>query len=512
MRGRVLVLLALTGLLALAAFTQAALAGIPSNNPDWSWQNPLPRGSTVKGIAVADDGDIWAVGDGSQNFLHSTDDGATWAAVGAASSCGADGIVFPDAAHGYAIGTETLDPMTLCGTLYRSDDGGRTWASDRLVYGSDATFTGLSFPTTAVGWVVGADGIVLATADGGGSWDAQDTGRKADFEAVCFVDTLRGWIVGSRGTIVATADGGHTWSRQAGPDRTGLRGVAMAADGSHGWAVGMAGTIWRTTDGVSWSDQGSPTDEDFSAVVCSDASRAWAVTRSGSIVRTTDGSTWRVVARAPERLWSLTHDGSALWAGGDSGLMLRSTDDGATWTRVGSGLTSRSLEDVDAVDRTRAWAVGERGLILRTDDGGATWTRQRGPVTNTLNGVGFGTTRSGFAVGNAGTILRTTDAGGRWVRAGRPLRSRLVSVCAVDSRYVWIAGSRGTILRSKDGGRHWKRQKSHTRADLSSITFVDRRHGWAVGGRNILVRTTDGGRHWKKRILRAPIKHPDPQA
>ncbi len=512
MRGRVLALLALTGILVLAAFTPAALAGIPSNNPDWSWQNPLPRGSSVNGIAIAGDGDIWTVSDGAENFLHSTDDGGTWTAVGAASSFGAAGIVFPDTDHGYAVGTDTLDPNTSCGIVYRSDDGGHTWDSDGLVCGSDATFTGLSFPTKGAGWVVGADGIVLATNDGGSSWDIQDTGRRADFEAVCFVDTLHGWIVGSRGTIVATADGGQTWSRQAGPSRTGLSGVAMAADGSHGWAVGMAGSIWRTTNGVSWSAQRSPTDEDFSAVVCTDASRAWAVTRSGSIVRTTDGSTWRLVARAAERLRTLAVDGSELWAGGDDGLMMRSADGGATWTRVGSGLTSGSLEDVDAVDRTRAWAVGERGLILRTRDGGATWTRQRSAVTNTLNGVSFGTTRSGFAVGNAGTILRTTNAGARWVRAGRPVRSRLVSVCAVDSRYVWVAGNRGTILRSKDGGRHWKRQKAHTRADLCSITFVDRRHGWAVGGTSILLRTTDGGRHWKKSTLRAPIKHPAAQA
>jgi photosystem II stability/assembly factor-like uncharacterized protein len=512
MRGRVLVLLALAGLLVLAAFTSAAVAGAPSNNPDWSWQNQLPRGTTVDGIAIVDGGGIWTVSDGSQHFLHSTDNGATWTTVGAASSFGAHKIVFPDATHGYAIGTDTLDPSTLCGIVYRSDDGGHTWDSDRIIYGGDALLTDLSFPTVDDGWVVGADGIVMATTDGGDSWDLQATGSDADFEAVCFIDASRGWVVGSRGTIVATSDGGNTWSRQAGPDRTDLRGVAMASDGSHGWAVGMAGSIWRTTDGTSWSEQDSPTGEDFSAVVCADASRAWAVTRSGSIVRTTDGSTWRVTARAPERLWTLAVSGSTLWAGGDSGLMMRSADGGATWSRVGSSFTSRSLQDVDAIDRTRAWAVGERGLILRTRDGGATWTRQRVPVTNTLNGVSLGTRRSGFAVGNAGTILRTTNAGARWVRAGRPVRSRLVSVSAVDSRYVWAVGNRGTILRSTDGGRHWKRQKSHTRADLSSVTFVDRRHGWAVGGQNILLRTSDGGRHWKKRTLRAPIKHPDPQA
>jgi|GEM_PF-2038251 len=513
-----ILLLALASIAAAAAFTPAALAAeTPSNNPDWFWQNPLPRGTAVAGIALVGSNDVWTVSGGSKGFLHSADGGATWDSVAAASEFGATAITFPDQDHGYAVGSDTLDAATLAAVAYRSDDGGATWESKDLIYGSSAGLNDLSFPTVTHGWAVGGgypDGsLILATADGGDSWSDQSPGTDEELSGVCFIDAQSGWAVGEMGAILVTADGGVTWTPQEGPtgeidvSEIELKAVAMA-DTTHGWAVGTGGSIWRTTDGATWSTQTSPVTEDLTAIVCADDSRAWTVSSAGSILRTTDGGAkWSVVKRVSPRLWSLTtDDGSRLWAGGDNGYMLASTDGGATWTRSGSGTTGSCLSDVDALDTDTACAVGEDGLIVTTTDGGATWTRQNTPVETTLQSVSFGTTRIGFVVGNAGTILKTSDAGTTWRRSGRPTRARLTSVSSVDSKHVWIAGSGGRIYRSVDGGRHWQRQRSNTRADLDSITFVDRSYGWAVGGRSILLRTTDGGRHWRATRVRYPLK------
>ena len=62
------------------------------------------------------------------------------------------------------------------------------------------------------GWAVGTSGTILTTADGGGTWTAQNSGTKADLLALQFQsDGQRGWAMGLGGTILTTADGGNTW-------------------------------------------------------------------------------------------------------------------------------------------------------------------------------------------------------------------------------------------------------------------------------------------------------------
>ncbi len=76
-------------------------------------------------------------------------------------------------------------------------------------------------------WIAGNPGsIVLHTADGGKSWDRQETGQSLPIQAIYFVDDLHGWAVGSLGTILATRDGGTSWHRQqSGGTRAAVMGM-----------------------------------------------------------------------------------------------------------------------------------------------------------------------------------------------------------------------------------------------------------------------------------------------
>ena len=89
----------------------------------------------------------------------------------------------------------------------------------------------LDFRTLAVlgdhCWIAGNPGsIVLHTADGGKSWERQETGQSLPIRAICFVDHQHGWAVGSLGTILATRDGGVRWQRQqSGGTRAAVMGM-----------------------------------------------------------------------------------------------------------------------------------------------------------------------------------------------------------------------------------------------------------------------------------------------
>ncbi len=76
-------------------------------------------------------------------------------------------------------------------------------------------------------WVAGTPGTrVFHSADGGRSWQVSPTGSRAPIRGLAFADERRGVAVGDLGTILATSDGGQTWDmRQAGGTRAALMGV-----------------------------------------------------------------------------------------------------------------------------------------------------------------------------------------------------------------------------------------------------------------------------------------------
>jgi photosystem II stability/assembly factor-like uncharacterized protein/tetratricopeptide (TPR) repeat protein len=79
-------------------------------------------------------------------------------------------------------------------------------------------------------WIAGSPGSrVFHSADAGRTWSIFDTGTTVPLHAVTFADDQHGWAVGELGTILASADGGRTWqSQRAGGSQAAL--LAIVAD------------------------------------------------------------------------------------------------------------------------------------------------------------------------------------------------------------------------------------------------------------------------------------------
>lgn len=127
------------------------------------------------------------------------------------------------------------------------------------------------------GWVVGENGMILTTVDGGSTWQAQKSGVTTDLTTVHFANERRGWTVGRGSTILATSDGGGTWQAQIVSTQAALFDVQLL-DSQRGWAVGERGIILATNDGAaSWQTQNSETDADLFSVHFVDDQTGWAV-------------------------------------------------------------------------------------------------------------------------------------------------------------------------------------------------------------------------------------------
>jgi photosystem II stability/assembly factor-like uncharacterized protein len=81
-------------------------------------------------------------------------------------------------------------------------------------------------------WIAGTPGTrVFFTPDAGASWTAFSTGVSVPISAMTFIDDEHGWAVGALGTILATGDGGRTWQRQrSAAARAAILGLFARAD------------------------------------------------------------------------------------------------------------------------------------------------------------------------------------------------------------------------------------------------------------------------------------------
>jgi photosystem II stability/assembly factor-like uncharacterized protein len=116
------------------------------------------------------------------------------------------------------------------GLVMTTADLGHTWQSPpgALPHGAAEHF---DFHALAVHsehiWIAGSPGTRLFhSPDGGKSWQAFATDQRTPIRALTFVDTQHGWATGDLGCILATRDGGRTWQRQrAGGSRAALLAV-----------------------------------------------------------------------------------------------------------------------------------------------------------------------------------------------------------------------------------------------------------------------------------------------
>jgi photosystem II stability/assembly factor-like uncharacterized protein len=202
------------------------------------------------------------------------------------------------------------------------------------------------------------------------------------------------------------------------------------------------------------------------------------------------------------------------WAVGYPGLILHTTDAGATWTRLALD-EEEPLFAVDFVDAKSGWIVGRSGLIYATTDGGKTWAARKSGVAEALSDVDFFDAAHGIAVGNFGTVLTTQDGGKTW--ASQVVASMesagLNAVRYLNATTAFFAGeypswetdlSEGvkaedisSLWRTGDGGATWTLVRTGVEKAIYDVVFVDERAGYACGSAGTLLATDDGGATWK---------------
>lgn len=445
------------------------------------------------------------------------------------------------------------------GSFHRTVDGGATWTRWQSIAGINPWLYDITpvpgDPATCYAVGTNASLVRITNCDSG-------TPSFTNLTSVLVASgwpsstSARGIAVISSSTMIVVGNGG--WAAKS-TDTAASFGTAFQVAGASSFSaidpldantiyaagVGSTDSVFRTTTGggtaASWTAAGAG-GSTMSAIDVVDATTVY-VAGAGSIVRHFDGTSWNsrtLLGWGSETLLGVaahpTTPGT-VYVAGQRGQLMRSTDSGATWSRMTTGL-SEDLLDIDALSPTdviavgatgaatrtttgsdwtataatagvSSWedvaahptngqvaiAAGSHGRIGRTIDGGATWTVVSTPSQRGLYGVTYGSGDVAWAVGEDGDVVRSTDGGVTWSAQETGSSARLWSVAAVDERRAWAVGDSGTILRTDDGGATWTAQSSGTTVSLRGVSAVDRSRAVTVG-RGTVRRTGDGGATW----------------
>jgi len=348
----------------------------------------LPPGPKVQAGGLTDPLHGWAVVD--HRLWVTGDGGSTWRDVtppgGPVTANAADvlGVAFVDAQHGWIAINETFTTASDASygrvDIWRTTDGGRTWAKTQLpraqfaVFGEIMPAVQFDFLDVSHGFAFQSgneakgknDSDLFWTADGGATWSADrptGDGSRGNEGTIGFSTPTDGVIMGAMrdNGIVVTHDGGRTWS-----------GATLTPPGASGMQLFFARPIFF--DGQSGL---------VSIAFQSDTS---SVTK---VYRTSDaGSSWTLAATLPTGVSAISFLDRQRWIAIGGSEVVNTTDGGQTWVvspAVGPPGAPESLVMTDArhgsvligmnVCLSSTSTCSSQTGLYATVDGGASWIK-----------------------------------------------------------------------------------------------------------------------------------------
>jgi len=342
--------------LASAAATPGVAAG-PAAMPAWTKLPTEPFAGKQDDVFFVDRMTGW-YGNNRGKLFGTVDGGATWTKLLDRPGLGVRALGFLDAKTGFLgnIGTDYAPHVTDPTPLWRTDDGGKTWAPIEIAEGPApkgicaidihrASYVNFGERGERIavraGGRVGGPAFLAESLDGGRTWRSRDmselTGAILDIR---FLDANVGFIAGSsasdlansRARILRTTDGGRRWKVVYESKRT-------------------AELIWKLSFPTGRVGYGTVQNYDQDPAVV----QRW-------VARTSDGGrTWRELPILKEKAFQQFGvgfvDDRRGWIGGSTGGV-ETLDGGRNWRRVDMGLAVNKIRVVSDRSGTSVFALG----------------------------------------------------------------------------------------------------------------------------------------------------------
>jgi len=508
----------------------------PRSASESRWEQLADRpGGDVAGLAMASaDGGPIIFAATAVGVYQSTDDGQSWSLAATGASVPFAEVVAPSPRFAQ---DRTLFVCAADG-LYRSSDAGESWApvlvGSRMFSVATAADSGGDGSTVLAG--TDTDGV-LRSEDSGRSWTGANAGL-VDLTVIAlalspgFVADRTGFA-GTASGLYRTRNGARSWREvETGLDDPAVQCVAVSPNFAEDGLV-LAGTeadgLLRSTDGgATWEVPPSLAGRSITALAFGAPGQRTvaAATEEGVAVSHDEGETWQINGPEPNEVLSLISvtaaDGAeTLLAGLHRHGVVRSADDGATWTPANDGLRASlqvglALSPDFASDQTLFIASLQDG-VSASHDGGTTWADCPGwPADAAALGLAISPNYAEdrtLCAATPGGIQVSRDAGATWqavTASSAPVKAVVSAPMAAGAPPVVLAAlSDGALLISDDGAATWRIQSTefknvaiialavspaykHDRTIFVATTTLDEVVVW---------RSTSGGQRWHEWLV-----------
>ncbi|MEO8513218.1 MAG: YCF48-related protein [Ignavibacteria bacterium] len=286
----------------------------------------------------------------------------------------------------------------------------------------------IKFESAVIATLVGQDGLIMRTNDGGLTWTEQVSGITNVLNANEFVTYSVGIAavnmqvaVGENGIILKSVDEGLTWTNIPSGTIENLNDVVVYSPEMI-FVCGANGTLLKSVDHAeTWVPVVVATTQMLNHIAKFEPStqaatiNAVVVGDSGTFFATTNLEDWyQLTIPTTENLLSVTSTGDLLVAAGTNGTILKSVDKGITWIALTSGVTTK-IYDLAFVNPVTVIGSSENGVMVRSVDAGDNWSVITTPATLDLFALNFGSETFGISTGAGGTEIYTIDGGATWL-------------------------------------------------------------------------------------------------
>ena len=482
-------------------------------------------------------------------FLKTTDGGANWNYMNGPLGPLASGgkiiynLYFFDINTGWAVGEA---PNASSAFVYKTTDGGVTWAAATNVPIINNTFWGMDFLNPSLGYITGANGKVIKTTDGGVTWTdvsltttnytvvgGAATLPKAQTYAGLQVLDANTIVISSlnNGCVLRTTNGGTSWyaSGNQGYGIPQMSTWQMAKTGPGNDTLIIAGgqaRVAKSVDrGLTWTTQQHYTSNTnqyntyYAPVVVPGVPGKYVMFGQSGVINISNdgGNSWTnpyqsigtyngtgITNAKPLVDIAFVNPNSGI-AVGAHGTLVTTSDGGVTWVDHSIAAMSNIsgtqdfIAGVKFTSANSAYLVSGQGVIAKSSDLGVTWNYQIDLMgANGFTSMDFVGNNTGWASSYTGLVYKTID-GSNWIPLPSFTTTQMNSIKFLDANNGYIVGNSGKIFHTINGGTSWTAQTSGITTALTSVQFLDANNGFACGNTGKVLVTTDGGVTWTQR-------------
>ena len=292
-----------------------------------------------------------------------------WEAVDIHTKSNPLDLAFTNGQHGFLVGSNRL--------ILETNDAGASWTEMALDLPEEENFRLISVDFSGdEGWIVGQPGLLLHSEDAGQNWSRLflDTKLPGEPYMVTALGRTSAELATNVGAVYRTNDAGSSWQAQVEDAAGAVRDLRRSPEGNY-ISVSSLGNFFATWNQgeARWTPHQRESSQRLQAMGFQPNGNLWMVARGAQLRFNSDAGNpdeWSKpvvpITNGYGYLDMAWDPSGGIWAGGGSGTLLVSQDEGKTWQKDPVGEKQpTNFSHIAFFPDGKGFVLGERGSLLR---------------------------------------------------------------------------------------------------------------------------------------------------